>query len=790
MNDPALERRALALFEAVLAIPEADRDRWIAERTAGEPVLATRIAAMREADRIAVLRTGAAAEELEEEAPPERIGAYRIVERIGRGGMGSVYRGARETGDFAHDVAIKIIKPGLLSESLVDRFRLERRTLAQLRHPNIAQLYDGGETAGSPYIVMELIEGDPLLAWAAAHDLSRRVRAQLFVTICNAVAFAHRSLIVHRDITPSNILVTADGTPKLIDFGIAKPAEDPASAADPISASIGSLSLTPGYAAPERMHSGPVTTSSDIYSLGKVLATLIPERDADLEAVAAKATAKMPGDRYATVQELADDVTAWCTGFPVSARGTARAYIARRFVARHRLAVGGAAMVLILLSGALAVTLIANNRTERALAQSEQRFAETRAIAKTLLFDAYDQVSRVPGSTAARAYLARTGLTYLEALANDPSTPAKVLTEVGLGYLRLAQVTGGGQAGQLGRYEDSNALLAQSERILSKLYAAAPNDPTIRRAFAALLVEQSATNLYNNNATDLARQQAQRAQSLLRVEANTSVEIARVYALAMQGEGDSFLWTDNFAEAKRRHLAAEAFIQGLSEAMRGDPRILGVRSANLRLLGEAYHKLHQDADAHRVLDQAVEINRGLVRGQPDDPALRRKLVVSLRYRAVVLRTDGHDESARTSIEEARQEAQTLRDHDPNDIGAAQLYALVSEVDAQILADLGRFPESYAAGADVLKTHRRLVQLAGNAPGALRSMAQALRTDGANHYNGRDYAGACALWRDADTIFADLDRRRVMTPGDRTGAAAEVIRLLRDGCNPPRPGLKI
>ncbi len=200
----------------MLDIVEDERTAWIDSRTEGEPAVRAGLVAMREADRRTTLRTAGIDDAMDEEAPPQRIGAYRIIERIGRGGMGAVYRGERATGDFTHQVAIKVIKAGLLSDVLVDRFRSERQTLAGLVHPHIAQLHDGGETeAGSPYIVMELVDGLPLLQWAEDQQLSRAARQHLFGDICGAVAFAHRSLIVHRDLTPSNVLVTRDGVVKL-----------------------------------------------------------------------------------------------------------------------------------------------------------------------------------------------------------------------------------------------------------------------------------------------------------------------------------------------------------------------------------------------------------------------------------------------------------------------------------------------------------------------------------------------------------------------------------------------
>jgi serine/threonine-protein kinase len=255
MTDVRLEREALKLFERMLDIEEAERDAWIEAQTENRPELASRLRAIRRAADNAMLQTGAATDALEDEEIPERIGAYRIVARIGRGGMGSVYRGERATGDFVHETAIKIIKPGLLSANLVERFERERQTLARLRHPNIAQLYDGGATEnGSPYIVMEYVDGLPLLQWIDEHRASPAERRRLFRDICAAVGVAHQNLIVHRDLTPSNVLVTHDGTVKLIDFGIARPADALAGAGPATTtgrSSLDSLSLTPGYAAPE-----------------------------------------------------------------------------------------------------------------------------------------------------------------------------------------------------------------------------------------------------------------------------------------------------------------------------------------------------------------------------------------------------------------------------------------------------------------------------------------------------------------------------------------------------------
>lgn len=789
MPDVALEREAIALFEASLEVPEGERETWIAAQAADRPDLCARALSILAADRLAALPTGSALDLVDEEPPPERIGAYRILERIGRGGMGSVYLGERATGDFAHRAAVKIIKPGLLSESLVERFRRERQLLAGLTHPNIAQLFDGGETElGSPYFLMEYVDGLPLLQWVDEHRPSRAERQRLFGDICGAVAFAHGSLIVHRDLTPSNVLVTRDGVAKLIDFGIARPAEDAGAQRD--AASIGSLSLTPGYAAPERLTGAAVTTAADIYSLGKLLAKLIPSAKADreLEAIVRRATAVDPPDRYPTAEALGADVAAWAAGRPVTAMGGGRRYAAAKFVRRHRLGVTAAAGGMLLLVGAFGLTLVANARAEAARAHAEQRFDQTRQIARALLFDAFDEVSRVPGSTRAREHLARTGLAYLEALASDESAPLDVRVEAGDGYLRLAQVVGGGQASQLGRYEDANALLARVEQILVPIARAHPGEPLVRRSVAALLIEQSGVNLYNNNDVERARIQVQRALQWLRPDPAARLDTARLQADAMRGVGDALLWSDDHSEARAAHLAAESFIAGLPAPMQRDPQMMSIRAGNLRLLGEAHHKLGEVAEARAVLDRAVEISRDVLGAQAEDPLFRRRLVTALRYRAIVHRTNGRRPLARESIEESRDQARLLRDRDPSDAGALHLYAVVSEVHAQILTDLGRYPEAYRVGEEVREAYREMVTRAGNAPGALRSLAQAMRTDGGNHYNGGDYAGACRIWGEVLAIFTGLERRGALTDSDRDNAMRETRDYLARACDPPRAGL--
>ena len=203
-----------------------------------------------------------------------RIGAYNIVEEIGHGGMGEVYRAGRADGQYEKEVAIKLVRGGYDTASVLERFRHERQILASLDHPNIARLLDGGTTdEGVPYLVMELIEGTPIDQYCDSHNLNVTERLRLFVQVCSAVQYAHQRLVIHRDIKPGNILVTKEGVPKLLDFGIAKILDPSASSTVTVAGP-----LTPEYASPEQIRGEPITTATDVYSLGVVLYQLLTGR--------------------------------------------------------------------------------------------------------------------------------------------------------------------------------------------------------------------------------------------------------------------------------------------------------------------------------------------------------------------------------------------------------------------------------------------------------------------------------------------------------------------------------
>lgn len=345
------------------------------------------------------------------------LGPWRILERIGQGGMGAVYRGERADGAFEREVAIKLLPLSLQDDDMIRRFEQERRIAGRCEHPGIARVLDGGTAEdGSPWLVMEYVDGEAIDRWAEQEQLDIRARVELLIQICAAVEFAHRNLVVHRDLKPANILVDRNGRIRLLDFGIARLLEDIDQ--DGATSALGAR-LTPDYAAPEQLAGGPITVATDVYALGclafRLLAGRVPlalagqplaqmleamtdadrpslsalarnatpagvhagALDADLDAIAGQAVRADPAERYASVSALAADLQRWRDGLPIAARPIGRLQRAAKFVRRHRAGVATAASVI------AALTLTAGIALHQAGQAREQR-DEARAVAGML----------------------------------------------------------------------------------------------------------------------------------------------------------------------------------------------------------------------------------------------------------------------------------------------------------------------------------------------------------------------------------------------------------------------
>ena len=421
------------------------------------------------------------------------LGSYRITELIGEGGMGAVYAAVRDDELFQQKVAIKVVKRGMDSGFVISRFQAERRILASLEHPNIARLIDGGSTPdGRPYFVMEFIEGQTLNEYCLANQLSIAARINLFRQICSAVQYAHQKLIAHRDIKPGNILVTSEGVPKLLDFGIAKLLDPLQSDADPARTATMVRMMTPDYASPEQVRGLQITTATDIYSLGAVLYELLTGQRAhrlesytpteierviceteverpsviaerlkseggmtrvpnkklfssfilhpsslkgDLDNIVLMAMRKEPARRYLSVEQFSDDLRRHLEKLPVLARPDTLRYRTGKFLRRNRTAAVAAAIVLLSLTAGL---IAANYQARRA----ERRFQQVRKLANTFLFEFHDKIQNLPGATEAREMVAQTALEYLNSLVQEAGNDPTLLLDLAQAYTKVGDVQG------------------------------------------------------------------------------------------------------------------------------------------------------------------------------------------------------------------------------------------------------------------------------------------------------------------------------------------------------------
>ena len=431
---------------------------------------------------------------------PEKIGNYKIIREVGRGGMGAVYEAMRDDGEFSQRAAIKIIKRGMDSDDILRRFRNERQILAELEHPNIARLFDGGVSdEGSPFYVMEFIEGSPIDAYCRENNLSVPEKLELFRQVCFAVSYAHSQLIVHRDLKPSNILITKNGAVKLLDFGIAKVLNSDPQEALGTATQLGMM--TPAYASPEQVRGEKVTTVSDVYSLGVVLFELLtggrpyqtegksypelldlicntqPRRPSDtasaaslsapeanfknanlkgdLDNIVLKALQKDPVRRYASVEQFSEDIRRHLAGQPVTARPDTASYRFRKFISRNKVSAIAAALVFLSLCAGIALALWQAARAEQQRALAENRFAEVRELANSVIFKYHDAIAALPGSTSVRELLVKDATKYLDNLAKESGKDPALQRELALAYIKLGDVQGKAYAANIGDTADA-----------------------------------------------------------------------------------------------------------------------------------------------------------------------------------------------------------------------------------------------------------------------------------------------------------------------------------------------
>jgi tetratricopeptide (TPR) repeat protein len=680
-------------------------------------------------------------------APPEpdepaswtgrRVGAYELVARIARGGMGEVYRAVRVDQQYEQQVAIKIIRPGLDSEPLLARFRVERQILARLEHPNITRLLDGGMTAeGVPFLVMELVEGQPLDVYCQRREASIAERLSLVRTVCDAVQYAHQHLVVHRDLKPSNILVTSEGVVKLLDFGIAKVLDPPQTPTGAATAHATMAVMTPEYSSPEQVRGEPVTTASDVFSLGVVLFRLLtgrspysdttsdpyslaravceaePQRPSsavggrfgtDLDCIVLKALRKEPRERYVSVEQLAEEIRRYLVGLPVSARQGNWTYYTQKFVRRHKLPVGAVAGVVLAVSSALVLAAHEAQvaREERLIAmdqaaRAQQRFEDVRRLANTLIFDVDDAIARLQGATKARELLVTRALKYLDSLAAEAHEDLSLRKELAAAYLKVGDVQGGFRMANLG---DSRGALASYRKALAILQglpatgqdAAAWNQLLTSEAKVANLLLQTGDSV---GAIHMDEEVVAHASILsARYPDDFGYRSSLARGLLDLGTAQAHTqqqWREGLANCDK----AVAVLESLVARHPQDRALQRVLALAYGRAAEVLDRYSHDPQRSLALHgKALGRVRYLQEGDPNNADLRNIIAWELYGSGLACRGLGQGSAAITKLQAAVAQLQVLFDADPADLNNAVGFAHMMNVTAQTWVSLNRPAEA-------------------------------------------------------------------------------------------------
>jgi eukaryotic-like serine/threonine-protein kinase len=590
-----------------------------------------------------------------------RLGPYRVVREIGRGGMGVVFEAVRDDDEYQKRVALKVASRVAFSPEFLRRFREERQILARLEHPNIARLLDGGTTEdGIPYFAMEYVEGSAIHEYVISSKLTVPATLRLFLQVCDAVEYAHQNLVIHRDLKPGNILVTNDGSVRLLDFGIAK-LMDPSVSVEHTATGLGPL--TPDYCSPEQVRRQGVTTRTDVYALGLVLFELLTGERAqradttspiafdrsicetdvrapsavfqakgdrakagilrgDLDTIVLQAAQKDPVRRYGSVAEFAGDIRRFLESRPVVARQDSAWYRAGKFVRRHWLPVGAGALLVVTLVAGIVTTLYQAQRAER-------RFQQVRRIANALLTDVHGAIRNLPGSTQAQEVVLRTAVEYLDSLSKEAENDDSLQVEIARGYVEVAELSYSTAHGSLDRPQDAKRYLAQARAIVEPLLKRSPGN--VDAAVQMINVEAAEATLEENleghgDAALAAYERALRAGESARARHPDSIEVLEALGLAQSALIAGF----PMSPLARAQIASH--IENAERIMKSKPR----SEVTISQLGVAYSQAgkiaHDEArtdDARRYFQRNIELHTELVAMEPNNATARRNLLIGL-----------------------------------------------------------------------------------------------------------------------------------------------------------------
>jgi serine/threonine protein kinase/tetratricopeptide (TPR) repeat protein len=756
---PERYARLKELVANALATPAAERGAALQRACAGDGALLQEARALLDAHARAeggAFLAGSAVDALVESDAPgagRRIGPYLVEGELGRGGSGVVLRAVRGDDAYRKAVAIKLVPEAGVSDVARQRFLDERQILAGLDHPNIARLLDGGETDdGLPYLVMELVTGERIDAFCDARRLGVADRVRLFTSVAAAVHHAHRNLVVHRDLKPANVLVTADGVPKLLDFGIAR-LRDPAGDAVPTVTAL--RAMTPEYASPEQVRGEPLTVATDVYSLGVLLYELLTghrpyrvkgegpapmlaavcDQDAqvpsdavtrreertdggrtvtvdpeevgrvrgltagalkrllqgDLDTIVLKALRKEPAGRYGSAEAFADDLRRFLEGQPVLARRPTLSYRSVKFVRRNPGAVTGMVLAFVALAGGVFATAWQARRAEEQRRRAERRFDDVRRLANTFLFEVHDAVAPLPGSTGVRELLVKRGLEYLDGLSRESADEPTLRLELARAYKRVADVQGSVFASNLG---DTAGALASYRKAVALLEPAGDGRDA-RIALADTLRALSAAEAMVGRKDD-ARAHAERALAESRAVAASDPDAGastREIAQSLFAVGFAAYHGGDLATSERALREETVLLAPLVAQAPGDARLqTSLAGGHWSLAGTLWGlRRYREAEAEYLRAQALL--ESVQRTAPGDVPARRLLTYTYESLGALWLEVEEGARALTVMEKGLALRRAAADADPRDADARRNVLVSTRNLAAALAAIGRTDEA-------------------------------------------------------------------------------------------------
>jgi len=785
------------VFAEATERPPGVREAWLETRCAGAPGLRDQVQRLLDSHEHAGDFLGL---EVTADRPSDpradllglRIGPFRLVREVGRGGMSVVYLAERVEGDFRQRVAVKVIDAPIRREDVLNRYRAERQILANFAHPHIVSLLDAGVIPdGRPYLMMEFVEGQPLARYCSGAHLALDGRAALIQQVLSAVQYAHQHGVVHRDLKPANILVTADGVVKVLDFGIAKLLDDSIVDGAGQTHAGAVRALTPNYASPEQWRGLPVTTATDIYALGVLLyetfAGVRPydaetkpldevlkqvlERDpvrpslaarradlpypsrrleGDLDAIVLKAMHKAPEARYASARELGDDLTRHARGEPIEARPPSVGYLLRGIARRHKPTVAVAAVALVALIGTLAGLAWQMRIVRAERDRANQRFADARQLANALIYKIHDGVAPLAGSTPVRQLIVAEALTYLERLSQDPAGDEALRLDLARGYKRIADVQGLPGSANLGDRAGARASYERGAALLRPMLAG----PLARDAALELGRTDLSLATVLSLTTETAAAQAAVAEAADLAEKLVARNGADADARRLRASAlfHAALIAERPAALERWKQAGAAFDALLAEKPEDPDRQRNVALVE-KYIGSYYEGERAFADALPHFARALALDEQRLAANPANRAAQFDVAVDLSGVAFATHRTGHTDDAVAAFRRALSIREALVASDPNDVQARNRVALTHKRLAAVLLDQGRH-------ADAIDHLRKAVALdkdmqsvdAGYRAEYANSLAQLAIAEG----KAGDGA-ACGHFRQADAVLAALDK---------------------------------